>query len=79
MQYGGVPPPQQPAQATPKRYDGQNGAMLYDPKHGGHYGASATIASAGHAPPPETFTGHWQNVSDAVLIPSHPRVLTMLQ
>ncbi|KAM3417305.1 hypothetical protein BST61_g5557 [Cercospora zeina] len=65
MQYGGVPPQQAPA-AAPKRYDGKNGAPMYQPDHGGHYGASAAIAAAGHAPPPETFTGHWQNVSQGL-------------
>lgn len=68
MQYGGVPP-QQPSQAAPKRYDGKNGAPLYDQTHGGHYGASAGIAAQGHAPPPETFTGHWQNVSQGLTPP----------
>ena len=47
----------------PKRYDGKNGEPTYDTGHGGHYGASAQIAANGHAPPPETFTGHWGNVS----------------
>lgn len=55
-------PQGQPTAAAPKRYDGKNGAPLYDSAHGGHYGASAAIAAGGHAPPPETFTGHWQNV-----------------
>ena len=55
------PPPQAPA--APKKYDGQNGMPLYDHTHGGHYGASAGIAAQGHAPPPETFSGHWGNVS----------------
>lgn len=58
----GAPPGQVPA-AQPKRYDGKNGTPMYDQNHGGHYGASAGIAAQGHAPPPETFTGHWQNVS----------------
>lgn len=62
MQAGyGVPQP--PATAAPKRYDGKNGQPMYDSAHGGHYGASANIAAQGHAPPPETFTGHWANVS----------------
>jgi hypothetical protein len=52
-----------PPPAAPKKYDGQNGVPLYDASHGGHYGASAAIATAGHAPPPETFSGHWGNVS----------------
>lgn len=60
------PPPQAPA--APKKYDGQNGMPLYDSSHGGHYGASAGIAAQGHAPPPETFSGHWQNVSDIARI-----------
>jgi len=47
---------------APKKYDGQH-SPLYDLKNGGHYGASAEIAAKGHAPPPETFTGHWANVS----------------
>ena len=55
------PPPQAPA--APKKYNGQNGMPLYDHTHGGHYGASAGIAAQGHAPPPETFSGHWGNVS----------------
>lgn len=60
-------PQQAPPAAAPKRYDGKNGTPLYDQNHGGHYGASAGIAASGHAPPPETFTGHWQNVScDAI-------------
>ncbi|KXT01459.1 hypothetical protein AC578_9524 [Pseudocercospora eumusae] len=66
MQYGGVPPQQPAQQQQPKRYDGKNGAPLYDSGHGGHYGASAAIAAQGHAPPPETFTGHWQNVSQGL-------------
>lgn len=61
--YGGMQPQQPPPVAAPKRYDGKNGTPLYDQNHGGHYGASAGIAASGHAPPPETFTGHWQNVS----------------
>jgi hypothetical protein len=64
MQAPGYPvqaPPQAPA--APKKYDGQNGMPLYDHTHGGHYGASAGIAAQGHAPPPETFSGHWGNVS----------------
>jgi nuclear transcription factor Y, gamma len=58
-------PMQQPqAQAAqPKRYDGENGQPKYDVGTGGHYGASAAIAAGGHAPPAETFTGHWGNVS----------------
>lgn len=59
------PPPQAPA--APKKYDGQNGMPLYDHTHGGHYGASAAIAAQGHAPPPETFSGHWGNVSSSHL------------
>ena len=55
-------PQAQPTAPPPKRYDGKNGQPLYDPGHGGHYGASAHIAAQGHAPPPETFTGHWANV-----------------
>jgi nuclear transcription factor Y, gamma len=62
--YGNMPPQGQPAPA-PKRYDGKNGQPLYDITQGGHYGASATIAAQGHAPPPETFTGHWANVRPA--------------
>ncbi|KAM0719050.1 hypothetical protein Q7P37_004955 [Cladosporium fusiforme] len=58
------PPPQAPA--APKKYDGQNGMPLYDASHGGHYGASAGIAAQGHAPPPETFSGHWGNVSQGL-------------
>lgn len=57
-------PQQPPSMAAPKKYDGKNGTPLYDQNHGGHYGASAGIAASGHAPPPETFTGHWQNVSN---------------
>lgn len=59
--YGGIP--QGPTTNAPKKYDGKNGVPLYDSAHGGHYGASAHIATQGHAPPPETFTGHWQNVT----------------
>jgi len=62
----GVPPGHT---APPKRYDGKNGAPLYETSHGGHYGASAAISGAGHAPPPETFTGHWQNVSQGLTGP----------
>ena len=68
--YPAQPPPQAPA--APKKYDGQNGMPLYDHTHGGHYGASAGIAAQGHAPPPETFSGHWGNVS---IVPSIPRPL----
>lgn len=57
-------PQGQPQGPQPKRYDGKNGQPMYDAGHGGHYGASAQIAAAGHQPPPETFTGHWQNVSE---------------
>lgn len=32
MQASGAP------QAAPKRYDGQDGSVAYDEKHGGHYG-----------------------------------------
>ncbi|EMC97696.1 hypothetical protein BAUCODRAFT_462958 [Baudoinia panamericana UAMH 10762] len=63
--YGGLPPnvqAQQASQQQPRRYDGTNGMPEYDTKHGGHYGASSSIAAGGNAPPPETFTGHWQNV-----------------
>ena len=56
----GLPPG--PPGLTQKRYDGKNGVPAYDPQHGGHYGASAHISAQGHAPPAETFTGHWQNV-----------------
>lgn len=56
-------PVQPPPAAAPKKYDGKNGMPLYDSQHGGHFGASANIAGAGHAPPPETFSGHWANVS----------------
>ncbi|KAF2773534.1 histone-fold-containing protein [Teratosphaeria nubilosa] len=66
--YGNLPPQGQAPQAqqAPKRYDGKNGQPLYDAAQGGHYGASATIAAQGHAPPPETFTGHWANVSQGL-------------
>lgn len=66
--YGGMQPQQPPPVAAPKRYDGKNGTPMYDQNHGGHYGASAGIAASGHAPPPETFTGHWQNVSRTRLL-----------
>jgi len=56
---------QQPA-VPPKQYDGKNGMPKYDEKHGGHYGASANIATSGHAPAQETFTGHWTNVSQGL-------------
>ncbi|CZT21331.1 related to nuclear transcription factor Y subunit C-4 [Ramularia collo-cygni] len=62
----GMQPQQPPPVAAPKRYDGKNGTPMYDQNHGGHYGASAGIAASGHAPPPETFTGHWQNVSQGL-------------
>jgi nuclear transcription factor Y gamma len=60
-----------PPPAAPKKYDGQNGVPLYDASHGGHYGASAAIATAGHAPPPETFSGHWGNVSISIPLRAH--------
>ena len=66
-------PTAQPA-AAPKRYDGKNGQPQYDSGHGGHYGASAHISAQGHAPPPETFTGHWQNVS---MLPTRPLQLLL--
>ncbi|KAI4730571.1 histone-fold-containing protein [Aureobasidium sp. EXF-10728] len=50
----------------PKRYDGRDGGPVYDASHGGHYGASSYIASQGSAPPPETFTGQWSNVSQGL-------------
>ena len=57
------PPHSMPLAAPqPKRYDGTD-APKYDVGHGGHYGAAAALAATGHAPPPETFTGHWGNVS----------------
>ncbi|KAK3717754.1 Transcriptional activator hap5 [Vermiconidia calcicola] len=56
-------------QPPPRRYDGKNGQPLYDTGNGGHYGASAQIAGNGHAPPPETFTGHWANVSQGLTGP----------
>ncbi|KAK5107332.1 hypothetical protein LTR62_001387 [Meristemomyces frigidus] len=65
--YPGIPPAPaaQPAPA-PRKYDGKNGMPNYDTAHGGHYGASASIAGQGHAPPPETFTGQWANVSQGL-------------
>ncbi|KAH9859867.1 hypothetical protein IAQ61_011649 [Plenodomus lingam] len=54
------------APAAPRRYDGQGGNPLYDPANGGHYGASAFIASQGHAPDPQLFTGSWQNVNQGL-------------
>ncbi|QIW98358.1 hypothetical protein AMS68_003876 [Peltaster fructicola] len=65
MQAYAAPTGQQQS-AQPKKYDGKNGQLLYDSAHGGHYGASAAIAAAGQAPPPETFTGHWANVSQGL-------------
>lgn len=32
---------QQPQQAAPRKYDGQQGNPLYDPTNGGHYGTSS--------------------------------------
>ncbi|KAK3673591.1 Transcriptional activator hap5 [Recurvomyces mirabilis] len=60
-----APPAAQPASA-PRKYDGKNGMPNYDTAHGGHYGASSTIAAGGSAPPPETFTGQWANVSQGL-------------
>ena len=57
-----VPAGQPPAPSPIKRYDGKNGMPNYDANHGGHYGASAQIATQGHAPQPEMFQGHWGNV-----------------
>ncbi|KAK3048633.1 Transcriptional activator hap5 [Extremus antarcticus] len=63
----GMPPAQAPVGAPqPKRYDGEDGQPKYDPTVGGHYGASAAIAAGGRAPPAETFTGHWANVSQGL-------------
>lgn len=69
--YAGLPAQAQqpPAAAPPRKYDGKNGMPLYDTQHGGHYGASAHIAAQGHAPPPETFTGQWGNVSTREMMP----------
>lgn len=39
---------QQPQQAAPRKYDGQQGNPLYDPQQGGHYGKSA-LPAACHA------------------------------
>lgn len=63
--YNAMPASSAP-QAAPKRYDGQDGTIAYDEKHGGHFGASSTIATQGQAPPPETFTGLWSNVSQGL-------------
>jgi nuclear transcription factor Y gamma len=30
-------------QPPPKRYDGRDGGPVYDPSHGGHYGASSYV------------------------------------
>jgi len=57
---------QQPQQAAPRKYDGQQGNPLYDPTNGGHYGASAAIAAQNHAPDPQLFTGSWQNVNQGL-------------
>ncbi|KAG9196150.1 histone-fold-containing protein [Alternaria panax] len=57
---------QQPQQAAPRKYDGQQGNPLYDPQQGGHYGASAAIAAQNHAPDPQLFTGSWQNVNQGL-------------
>ncbi|KAL2358087.1 histone-fold-containing protein [Cryomyces antarcticus] len=51
----------QQQQQGPRRYDG-SALPAYDTTQGGHYGACAAIAAAGHAPPPETFAGQWSNV-----------------
>ncbi|KAK3116330.1 CCAAT- binding transcription factor component [Teratosphaeriaceae sp. CCFEE 6253] len=64
--YGGMPAQGQAPAAAPRRYDGKNGMPQYDTSHGGHYGASANIAAQQHAPPPETFTGQWANVSQGL-------------
>ncbi|KAI1426694.1 histone-fold-containing protein [Xylaria sp. FL1777] len=37
------------------------GAIEYDTRHGGHYGASAALANSGFAPA-ELYTGPWANV-----------------
>jgi len=63
--YQGLPAPAAQPASAPRKYDGKNGMPNYDTAHGGHYGASAAIAAGGSAPPPETFTGQWANVSDA--------------
>jgi len=39
MSGSNAPPP------APKRYDGQDGTVLYDEKHGGHYGTSLDASS----------------------------------
>lgn len=64
-------PPQGGPQAPPqaKKYDGKNGAPLYDVSHGGHFGASSSIAAQGQAPPPELFVGQYSNVSQGLSTP----------
>nr|OQO21396.1 hypothetical protein B0A51_11709 [Rachicladosporium sp. CCFEE 5018] len=63
---GSYAPPPQGAVSTMRRYDGKDGMPLYDARQGGHYGASALIAAAHHAPQPESFQGHWQNVAQGL-------------
>ncbi|PMD14881.1 histone-fold-containing protein [Hyaloscypha hepaticicola] len=38
----------------------------YDIGHGGHYGASATLAAQGYAPVAEFYTGAWANVNQGL-------------
>jgi len=61
-----MPPPSGAPAPQIKRYDGTNGQPNYDTDHGGHYGASSTIATQGHAPDPALFTGTYSNVSQGL-------------
>jgi len=39
---------------------------VYDTSHGGHYGASASLAAQGFAPVAEFYTGAWANVNQGL-------------
>ncbi|CAG8971931.1 hypothetical protein HYALB_00003266 [Hymenoscyphus albidus] len=45
---------------------GQRAQPVYDTNHGGHYGASAALASQGYAPVAEFYTGAWANVNQGL-------------
>jgi histone H3/H4 len=44
----------------------QRAQQVYDPNHGGHYGASAALAAQGYAPVADFYNGAWANVNQGL-------------
>lgn len=57
-------PPSNPPAASQQR--GAQQSPVYDTSHGGHYGASATLAAQGFAPLADFYQGPWANVNQGL-------------